>query len=46
MVKVLYPNLGVSGSKPLDDFKFDTSFHPSEVDQMSTRNSWGPSGKK
>ena len=41
MVKVLYPNLGVSGSKPLDDFKFDTSFHPSEVDQMSTRNSWG-----
>ena len=33
-------------SKPLGGAKFDSAFHPSEVDQMSTRNFWELSGKK
>ena len=38
-------NPGVSGLKPLGGFKVDSSFHPSEDDQMSTKNSLGLSGK-
>ena len=26
--------------------KVDSAFHPSEVDQITTRNSWGSSDKK
>ena len=33
-------------SKPLRGSKVDSAFHPSEVDKMSTRNIWEPSGKK
>ena len=40
------PEPGVPGSKPLNGSKVDTAFHPFNVDQMSTRNSWGLSGKK
>ena len=32
--------------KTLGDSKVDAVFHPSEVDQMSTRNFWELSGKK
>ena len=32
---------GVSRSEPLGAFKIKSAFHPSEVDQMSTKNSWG-----
>ena len=41
-----YPNPGVPCSKPLGGSKVDSAFHPSEVDKMSTRNSWELSGKK
>ena len=34
------------GSKPLGGSKVDLAFLPSKVDEMSTRNSWGLSGKK
>ena len=37
---------GVLGSKPLRASKVNSAFHPSEVNQMSTRKFWGPSGKK
>ena len=37
---------GVEDSKPLDGSKADSTFHPSEVNEMSTRNSLGLSGKK
>ena len=46
----------ISGAKPgsdplqsagsLDGSKVDSAFHPSEVDEMSTRNIWELSGKK
>ena len=38
-------NLGVPCSNPLRDSKDNSAFHPSEVDQMYTRNSWELSGK-
>ena len=31
----------VPGSKPLGDSKVNSAFHPSEVDQISTRTYWG-----
>ena len=34
------------GSVPLGGFKFSSIVNPSEVDQMSTKNPWGSSGKK
>ena len=34
------PNPGIPGSKSLGGSKYDLSFYPSEVDQISTRNSW------
>ena len=40
------PNLEVLDSKPLGGSKVDSAFHPSKVDEMSTRNSWRLSGKK
>ena len=40
------PNPGIPCSKPQDGFKVDSAFHPSEVDQMSTRSFLEPSGKK
>ena len=43
VVKVLP---GILGSKPQGASKVNSAFHPSEVDQMSTRKFWGPSGKK
>ena len=39
-------NPGVLFSRPLGDSKFDSAFHPSEVDKMSARNIWELSGKK
>ena len=39
-------NPGVPGSIPLGGFKVDSIFHPSEVDEMSIRNSWKLSGLK
>ena len=38
------PIPGVQGSKPLGGSKVDLAFHPSEVNQMSTRTSWRFSG--
>ena len=40
------PNPGVLCSKPLGGSKVDSAFHPSEVDEMSTRNFWELNGKK
>ena len=37
---------GVPCLNPLGGSKFDSAFHPSEVDHMSTRNFWEVSGKK
>lgn len=34
------------GLKPFGDFKVDSGFYLSEVDQMSNRISWELSGKK
>ena len=33
-------------TKPLYGFKVNSAFHPSQVDQMSSRNFWEPSDKK
>ena len=44
VVKDPYP--GVPSSKLLGCFKIDSACHPSDVDQMSTRNFWKLSGKK
>ena len=35
-------NPGVPRSKPLGDSKVNSVFHPSDGDQLSTRNSWKP----
>ena len=40
------PNPWVPCSKALGSSKFDSAFHPSEVNQMNTRNFWELSGKK
>ena len=40
------PNPGVPCSKPLSVSKFNSAFHPSKVNKVSTRNFWGLSGKK
>ena len=40
------PNPGVLCSKPLGGFRLNSAFHPSKVDQMSTRNLWKLSDKK
>ena len=34
------------GIKPLGGSKVNSVFHPSEVDKLSTRNSWELNGKK
>ena len=39
-------NPGVPCSNLLGDSKVHSTFHPSEVDKMSTRNIWKLSGKK
>ena len=39
-------NPGISCSKPLGGSKVDSTFHPSKVNKMSTRNIWKLSGKK
>ena len=39
-------NLWVSSSKPPGGSKVDSAFNPSMVNEMSTRYSWGLSGKK
>ena len=39
-------NTGGPDSKPLGGSKFNSAFHPSEVDQMSNRNSWELNGNK
>ena len=39
-------NPGVSGSKSLGESDVKSAFHPSKLDYMSTRSSWGPIGKK
>ena len=36
------PNPGVPCSKPLGGSKGNSAFHPTEDDQLSTRNSWKP----
>ena len=35
------PSPGVPCSKPLGGSKVDSAFHPSEVNEVSTRNFWG-----
>ena len=40
------PNPGVLCSKPLGVSKVNAAFHPSEVDQMSTRDFWELGSKK
>ena len=40
------PNPGVPGLKPLGGFKVDSAFHPSEFNELNTRNSWELNGKK
>ena len=40
------PNPEVPGSKPLGGSKVHSAVHPSEIDQMSTRTSWGFTDKK
>ena len=40
------PNPGVPCTKPLSGSKVDLVFHPSEVDEMSTRNFWKRNGEK
>ena len=40
------PDPGVPGSKPLGGFKVNSALYPSEVDQLSTRNSWELNGKR
>lgn len=35
----------VPSSKPLGDSKLNSAFHPFEVNQVSTKTSWGPYGK-
>ena len=42
----LIHNPGVPCSEPLGGSKVDSAFHPSKVDQISTRNFWELSGKK
>ena len=39
-------NPGTPYSKPLGCSKVDAVFHPSEVDQISTRNFWELNGEK
>lgn len=39
-------NLGVPGSKPLGGSMVDSTFDPSEVDQMISESSWKRSGWK
>ena len=46
MVKVLDAQSRGPLSKPLGGFKVNSAFHPSEVDQLSTRKSWELNGKK
>ena len=45
-LKLLVTELFKSVTEPLGGSKVDSAFHPSEVDKMSTRNSWELSGKK
>ena len=40
------PNPEVPGSKPQGVSKVNSAFHPSEVDQLSTRNFWRLNGKR
>ena len=40
------PNPGVLCSKPLGSSKVNSAFHPSKVDEMSTKHLWELSGKK
>ena len=40
------PNPGVPCLKSLGGSKVDSAFHPSEVDEMSSRNFWELGGKK
>ena len=48
VVEVLISNSRDPGSKPWsrDSSKVNLVFHPSEVDQSSTRDSWELNGKK
>ena len=42
MVRLLWiPNPGVPGSRPRGGSKVDSTFHPSEVDKLSIKNSLG-----
>ena len=41
-----FPNPGFPCSKALGGSKVYSTFHPSEVDKMSTRNLWELCGKK
>ena len=45
LLKRWIPNPGTPCSKPIGGSKVDSVFHPSEVNQMSTRNSWEIGGK-
>ena len=46
VVRRWFPNPGLPGSKPLGSSKSDLAFHSSAIDQISTRNFRGLSGKK
>ena len=41
-----FPIMGSRVKKILGGSKVNSAFHPSEVDQMGTRNFWELSGKK
>ena len=46
VVKALNSQSGIPYSKPLGGSKVSSAFHPSDIDQMSTRNFWELSGKE
>ena len=46
VVKALDSRSGAPCSKPLGGSKVESAVHPSDVDKMSTRDSWQLSGKK
>ena len=46
VVKTLDSLSRVPSSNPLDGFKLDSAFHPSEVNKLSSRNFLERNGKK
>ena len=46
VVKMLDSQSRAPDSRPLSGSKFESAFHPAEVNEISTSNSWGLSDKK